>query len=71
MYNVCYASFPNDKTKVCLLNEKLDQLSNQNIGFIAVLLLLIDTYSSHLCICLALCCNSFALSLFDKVTTGT
>ena len=38
--------FSNDKTKSLLLLESLDQLSNLNLSFAAVLLHLIDIYSS-------------------------
>ena len=34
--------------KACLLPEKLHQLSNLNISFVPVILLLIDIYSSQL-----------------------
>ena len=40
------------KQKVYLLPEKLDQLSNLNISFGFLLLLLVGIYSSYLCIIL-------------------
>ena len=65
------------KQKVYWLPENFDQLSNLNIGFVSVLLFLIDIC----CFCIVVisvdcsfkndCCNSFALSWVDKVTTWT
>ena len=58
------------KRKVYLLLENLDQLGNLNIGFVRVLLILIDIYSSLVLKPNFTCCNSFALSSVVKVTTG-
>ena len=48
----------------------MDQLSNLNIGFALVFLLLIDIYSSFLLKLNFNCCHKFALSWVDKVTIG-
>ena len=71
------------KQKVYFLTENLDQLSNLNIGFVLALLLSIDIYfDSYLLMIMLLIliilqkpdfilCNSFILSLGDKVSTKT
>ena len=58
------------KQKVYLLPENQDQLSNLNIRFVSVLLFFIDKYAFNCYFkkCFN-CCDSFALSLVDKVTT--
>ena len=53
------------KQKVYFLLESLDQLTNLNMGFVTVFLLLIDIYLFQLIVPLkpdSNCCNSFALS---------
>ena len=69
---VLFVLFSNDRQKVDLLSEILDQLSNFNMG-----LVFIETFDWYLFQVVVLlkpdcnCCNSFALSWVHKVTTGT
>ena len=62
------------KQKAYLLPENLVQLKNENIGSGAFCVVVSGSYLFQLIVRLHPdfnCCNSFALSSVDKVTTGT